>query len=422
MMKVLFLNAPTTFPTNPLPPLGIGFLASILEEKGCHVKIIDLQVEKGPLEQRIVKFNPTLVGITSVTSTYPNAIAIASKIRSFWDCPIIMGGHHVSFQDVQALNSGVVDVVARSEAESIIWDLARALNGQIPLKMVKGISYKEHGTILRTSDAPLIENLDEIPWPARHLLPMEKYREINEFTHVIMSRGCPYSCLFCSCTQMARHTYRIRSPEDVFKEIIHIKETYHYKKISFFDDFFTYKRDTVLKLCSLLKDIDILWSCATRVDYVDFDLLEEMKNSGCVRIFVGAESGNQDILNKVAKGTTLDKIKEVASYTKKLGIDLIPSFVIGLPWDTEETIERTVEFSRALDVGGVWFLPMTPFPGTPLYDHAEEYGIRIVEDDFSRYTTRSIVATNRFLSIDTLKNLYLGALLKNPKVLTPEFM
>lgn len=419
-MRVLFLNAPTRFPTNPMPPLGIGFLAAILEEKGCEVKIIDLQVEDKSLEDEITTFDPVFVGITSVTSTYPNAVTIASHIKSFWDGPIVMGGHHVSFQDEQALETGVVDVVARGEAELTIWDLACAFNNQVPLDQVKGISYRENN-IKQTSDAPLAP-IDELPWPARHLLPMKKYREINDLTHVLMSRGCPYSCLFCSCTQMVRHTHRIRSPENVVDEIKHITKTYNYKKIAFFDDFFTYNRDVVLNLCSYLEEIQILWSCATRADYVDFELLQKMKDSGCFRVFVGAESGSQDILNKVAKGTRLEKIREVAMYAKELGIDLIPSFVIGLPWDTKETIQKTVEFSRSLDVGGVWFLPMTPFPGTPLYDEAEKYGITIVESDFSRYTTRSIVATNQFLSIDALKESYLSALLQNPNVRTPEFM
>jgi radical SAM superfamily enzyme YgiQ (UPF0313 family) len=404
-----------------MPPLGIGFLASILEEKGCEVKIIDLQVEEKSLEDEITQFDPGFVGITSVTSTYPNAVTIASHIKSFWDGPIAMGGHHVSFQDAQALDTGVVDVVARGEAESIIWDLAKAFNGELPLERVRGISYKD-GTIKQTPDAPLIEPIDELPLPARHLLPMEKYREINDLTHVLMSRGCPYSCLFCSCTQMVRHTHRIRSPEHVVDEIIHIKKKYNYDKIAFFDDFFTYNRDVVLTLCSYLEDIQIQWSCATRADYLDFELMQTMRDSGCFRVFVGAESGNQDILNKVAKGTRLEKISDVAFYAREVGIDLVPSFVIGLPWDTEETIEKTVEFSRSLDVGGVWFLPVTPFPGTPLYDDAEKYGMTLVESDFSRYTTRSIVATNQFLSIDTLKEAYLGALLRNPKVRTPEFM
>ena len=421
-MRVLFLNSPTIFPVNPLPPLGIGFLASILEEKGCEVKIIDLQVEGRSIEEEIEKFEPIFVGITSVTSTYPSAIRIASTIKSFWNGPIVMGGHHVSFQDREALETGLVDIVARGEAESTIWDLVQALDGQMPVGKVKGISYRGNGTMVRTCDAPLVEDLDELPWPARHLLPMNRYREMIDLTHVLMSRGCPYACLFCSCTQMTQHTYRIRSPEDVAREVEHVKKTYHFEKIAFFVDFFTYNRDAVLQLCLHLKEICIPWSCATRVDYLNFDLLQEMRNSGCFRIFVGAESGNQEVLNRLAKGTRLDKLKEIASYAKELGIDLIPSFIIGLPWDTEETIQKTVEFSRSLDIGAVWLLPMTPFPGTPFYDHAEKYGIEIVEKDFSRYTTRSIIAANRFLSIDKLKDLYLGALLKNPNIRVPEFV
>lgn len=413
-MRVLFLNAPTSFPTNALPPLGIGFLASVLEEKGCEVKIIDLQVERKSIQKEIEVFDPVCVGITSVTSTYPNAVAIAADVKSFWDGSIIMGGHHVSFQDREALRTGYVDVVVRGEAEKFIWDLIRALDGQIPLRKVKGISYMENGTLIRTPDSPLIKNLDELPWPARHLFPMKIYREIAEITHVLMSRGCPYSCLFCSCTQMARHTYRIRSPRDVANEMEYIKKKYGFKMIDFFDDFFTYNRNVVLELCSYLKETHILWTCVTRVDYLDFDLLRIMRDAGCYRIFVGGESGNQDVLNKLAKGTRLEEIEEVATYTKELGIDLVPSFIIGLPWDTEEKIKKTIEFSHSLDVGSVFFLPMTPFPGTPFYDHAEKYGIQIVEKDFSRFTTRSIVATNQFLSVDKLKELFLSALLQNP--------
>lgn len=405
-----------------MPPLGIGFLASILENRGCDVKIIDLQVEKASLEKEILHFDPHLVGIATVTSTYPAGIEIARSIKSVWNGPVIMGGHHVSFQDAEALDTGLVDVVVRGEAERTIWNLSKALQGDIPLNTVQGISFKKADTIIRTPPAPLVEPLDELPWPARHLMPMQKYREISELTHVLMSRGCPYSCLFCSCTQMVHHTHRIRHPEPVAEEIHHITDTYSFEKIAFFDDFFTYYRDTVIELCELLTELSIQWSCATRVDYLDLELLEKMKDSGCFRIFVGAESGNQNILNKVSKGTSLEKIREVASFTKKVGIDLIPSFVIGLPWDTEKTIQNTVEFSRSLDVGGVWFLPMTPFPGTPLYDEAEKYGITIIEDDFTRYTTRSIVATNQHMSVEKLKELYLGALLQNPRARIPEFM
>ncbi len=419
-MRILFINSPTIFPTNPLPPLGIGYLASILEEKGCTVKIIDLQVESRSIEEEIAQFDPACIGITSVTSTYPPAVELAATIKSFWEGPIIMGGHHVTFQDAEALETGSIDVVARGEAENIIWDLVQAVNGLTSLRTVKGISYREKDTIVRTPDAPLVDNLDEIRWPARHLLPMEKYREMTDLTHVLMSRGCPYSCLFCSCTQMARHTYRIRSPEDVAREIEHIIKRYHFKRITFFDDFFTFDQKRVYQLCSYLKEIQVPWSCATRVDYLDYELLRKMKDAGCFKIFVGAESGDQDTLDNLAKGIHLEKLREIASHTRELGIDLVPSFVIGLPWDTEEKIQKTVEFARSLDVGAAWFLPMTPFPGTPLYDCAEQYGIEIVVSDFSKYTTRSIVATNRFLSIDKLKDLYLSALLQNPNIRPPE--
>lgn len=421
-MRILFINAPSVFPVSPLPPLGVGFLASILEEKGCEVRIIDLQVETRSLEEEIRTFEPLCVGITSVTSTYPSAIKIASAIKSFWNGPLIMGGHHVSFRDREALETGVVDVVARGEAEMTIWDLVRALDGQIPLGKVKGISYTEQGHLKKTPDAPLVETLDELPWPARHLLPMKEYRKAVDVTQVLMSRGCPYACLFCSCTQMTRHTYRVRSPDDVAREIAHIKDEYYFEKIAFFDDFFTYDREIVLALCSHLQDIHVSWSCATRVDFLDADLLQAMKNAGCFRIFVGAESGNQEVLNKLSKGTRLDNLKEIALYTKELGIELIPSFIIGLPWDTEENILKTIEFSHSLNIGPVWFLPMTPFPGTPFYDNAEKYGIEIVEKDFSRYTTRSIIAVNRFMSLEKLKDLYLDALLKNPRVPTPDSM
>ncbi len=421
-MRILFINSPSVFPVSPLPPLGVGFLASILEEKGCEVRIIDLQVENKSLEEEIRVFEPLFVGITSVTSTYPSAVKIAAAIKSFWKGPIVMGGHHVTFRDGEALETGVVDVVARGEAERTIWDLVRALDGQIPLGKVKGISYSENGCVKRTPDAPLVERLDELPWPARHLLPMKTYREAVDVTQVLMSRGCPYACLFCSCTQMTRHTYRIRSPHAVAREIAHIKEAYHFERIAFFDDFFTYDREVVLELCSLLQDIHVSWSCATRVDFLDPDLLQEMKNAGCFRIFVGAESGDQDVLDSLFKGTRLDSLKEIALHTRVLGIELIPSFIIGLPWDTEENIQKTVEFSHSLNIGPVWFLPMTPFPGTPFYDDAEKYGVKIVEKDFSRYTTRSIIAVNRFLSLEKLKELYLDALLKNPRVHTPDSM
>ncbi|MDI6825959.1 MAG: radical SAM protein [Candidatus Aenigmarchaeota archaeon] len=379
------------------PPLGLCYIASMLE-KNHNIKIIDGVTEKLTLQQlrnAIQKFDPDIVGITSTTVSFLRAVDTAKVVKSVdKDIIVILGGPHVSaipketFENYKCFDIGVV-----GEGEYTMLDLLQAIEKQRKLKTIRGIVFRKNRKIIITQGRESIKNLDELPFPARHLLPNfpdvynpPHYEKRLPVAHMITSRGCPYRCIFCTQAVFGR-TWRGNSPKYMLQEVTHLIEKFKIKDILFQDDLFTFSQLRVMEFCDLLinENIDLTWSCSTRVNLVNKLLLEKMYKAGCRTIYYGIESGDQNILNFMNKGITLKHVIKVINLTKLSGIESYGSFILGFPTETPETIEKTIEFALKLPLDAVSFHITVPYPGTVLSQIANQYGTTCRPDDWSRY-------------------------------------
>lgn len=415
-MKTCLINPPSLLPNNwkgnfeVFPPLGLAYIAAVLEENNYDVSIIDgigekwwqinklngnkkyLGMSYKEIVKKVCKLNPDIVGVTAVTSQKRSAFKVAEEIKKVNDdVIIILGGPHASICPLECLSNPFVDFVIIGEGEYTMLDLLK--NKLKNLKRIKGLGYKANRKLVLNDRREPIKNLDELPFPARHLLPMKKYFDAARFaqasrgktkrwTSMITSRGCPFNCVFCSVNITMSRIWRPRSPENVVNEIEHLVDNYKINQISFEDDNMTLNKERVARICDLIveRGIDIEWDTPNgiRADTLDKRLLIKMKNSGCRRICVAPESGDQFVVdNIIGKRLNLKKVEEVVRLCKKIGIRVDAFFVIGLVGETKNQINRTVEFARKLKKLGLTsyvFSIATPFYGTRLYEQAKSLG------------------------------------------------
>lgn len=389
-----------------LPPLGLAMLAAVLKNKGFRVRIIDSIVMNYGNEDilRIVeKEKPKAVGITAITPTYHRAKSLAEDIRNkFPEILLIIGGHHVTIMPQIVMNDTKFDLGVLGEGEETIIEIMnlyktldynyKKIISNSKLEEIDGIIFKKNKKFIVTKPRKLIEDVNTLPYPARELLPMEKYLPLpNQYkrkpvVHMTAIRGCPYNCSFCSNNKIFGRRVRYRSPEKVVEEIEYVMKNYNAREISFWDDMMTVNKGWMHKFCDLIiaKKLDIVWTCYARVDSVDEPMLRKMKKAGCWNIFFGFESGVQELLNNINKGITLEQIKKANDLCKKIGIEVRASFMIALPGETPELARRTIEFAKKLNPDYVQFCITTPYPGTSLYDNAKKYGDLI--EDYSKFS------------------------------------
>ncbi|MHA2305802.1 MAG: B12-binding domain-containing radical SAM protein, partial [Candidatus Hodarchaeales archaeon] len=309
------------------PPLGLGYIAAVLEENGySRIRILDaptLNFSPADYRRYLKRYSPDFLGIQTLTPNFQDAL-LAAQIAKEEKVPIVaLGGYHPSAMPNEnlELSKGNVDVIFRGEAEyTILKFLANTESGK-DWKENLGISYLENGQVKNNPPAPLIQDLDLLPLPARHLLPMDKYRIFGSSfpaTSVLTSRGCPYKCDFCSVSAFYGSKWRPRSPEKIAEEIRYLREVMDLKATAFVDDLFFISNKRVKKLSNeLFKIKDIYWGATTRADKGDFELLNLMRRAGCRLVFVGVESGSQTILDKIQKKTSTSQIERYFDNTKK---------------------------------------------------------------------------------------------------------
>ena len=413
-MKVLLINPPYfnskyKFIGLVAPPLGIAYMAAVLEENNIDVEIIDaaaLEMSWETLETEIKRISPGLVAITALTPTIDKAMLTAELAKK--TCPqatVVMGGYHPTFNYQEILEREYVDVVVMGEGEYTLLDLVETLDEGGDLKNVQGIAY-EGGV---TPPRPLIEDLDELPFPARHLLPMDHYKILNMKLHtatMISGRGCPMQCSFCASAALHGHQLRMRSPENVVDEMEHLINDHDSGMIAFMDDTFTLKPSRVEDICDEIKrrDIDVYWGCTARADTLSEKLLRKLSDSGCITMFLGVESADQQQLDRVNKQMTIEKIRQAFKLSRENDIRTIASVVLGMPGDTKESIERTIKFVRELNPSYALFSLATPYPGTRFYQEAVQDNLIKVKD-WSKYTLLSPVLETVDCSMDELKKM-----------------
>jgi len=394
-MKVLLIN-PWQDTGYPQPPLGLAMIAAVLEKNGYHIKVLDapaLKLTENSILRGIVKEKPDIIGITAMTPTMNSAINMARQIKEMNnDVIIVLGGAHVTLFPEETLQRvPEVDIVVRGEGEQTMFELVKTLeNGDSINSQVLGVTYREKKCIRSSPARPFNSDLDSLPFPAFHLLPMTRYRlhpphgRRMPSIPIITSRGCPYRCIYCSKSVFGGK-YRANSPTYVVDEIEHLMEKFNVREIAFYDDVFTLDKKRVFAICEELgrRRIEIPWTCETRVNLVNKDLVEKMKKAGCYMIAYGVESGTQEILNNLKKDITLEQATRAFELTHKIGIQTIAYFMIGSPGETPKKIEETIKFAKKLDSDFVQFSITTPFPGTELFNLAIKEGI--VSKDWDDY-------------------------------------
>lgn len=403
IMKILFLNLPYEFNISRASrwpektksgtlyyPYWLSYCLGVCEEKGFECNLVDC-ITKGYSVDDTIKevksFNPDYImaEITTPTCAY-DYNTINSIKKACPDVKIIIGGTHATILPEEVLKecSGI-DYVVRQEYDFTVPELICKDN---PAN-VKGVSYREDGEIKHTEDRAPLDNLDELPYVSK---VYQKYLNFDDYAYafaqkpmiqIVSSRGCPNQCNFCSYpSTMGGRLYRTRSISDLADEFDYIlREIPEIKEIFIEDDTFTVNQNRVIDFCDeiIKRGLKPIWSCNTRVD-LKYETMAKMKEAGCRLLVCGYESGNQQVLNDIKKGITLEQSKTFADNARKLGLKVFGCFMIGLTGDNLETIQETYKFAQSVYPDMCFFQQAVPFPGTEFYKWAKENDYLITED------------------------------------------
>ncbi len=397
------------------PPLGLAYIAAVLEEHGfSRNKILDchaLNFSENHYRRYLKRFQPDFLGIQALTTNFFASLK-AAKIAKEEKVPIVaLGGYHPTAMPDESLelSSGNVDIVFRGEAEYSVLEFVKRYEEGRNWETIEGISFKKNGSIIHNRNAPLIKNLDSLPLPARHLLPMDKYKIFGSAfpaTSVITSRGCPFGCDFCSVSAFYGQKWRPRSPEKIAEEIRYLREVMNLKATAFVDDLFFISKKRVKILSRELSKIkDIYWGATTRADSGDLESLNLMRQAGCRLVFIGVESGNQAILDKIHKETSMSQIEKYFDNTRKARMDSLASLSFGFPGESKQTIQNTIEWViNRLDPSLALFTLATPYPGTQFYKEMIQQN-KITEHDYSKYNLFNPITDLSGISREEMKDL-----------------
>ncbi len=384
------------------PPLGLAYIASALKKNKIETSILDTTFNPSfeYVESYLKQQKPDIIGIYVDTIMFNDAIKVI-KIAKKLDIFTIAGGPHPTILPETIIE--YVDVVARGEGEEIIIDIIKNLNN---LEKVNGIWYKENNKIIKNPPKEPIKDMDKIEFPSRDIIDMDNYIKDWHYmdsvnpnlkgTNIVASRGCPYHCTFCQPTLNSIFGAKLkkRSPENLVEEIKQIKKDYKVDAIFFHDDTLTADKKWVREFCNLLEkeNLNLLWSCNTRVDTIDKELMKVMYSVGLRGLHIGVESGSPGILNEIyKKGINLEKVKEVINSARKIGIHTLCFFMLGAPTETKEEINKTIKFAYSLKCDEASFSITSPLPCTDLYNVIKKEGYELSEDfsDFNYYSKRA---------------------------------
>ncbi len=369
----------------PKYPLYLMYAAAVIEKAGFSVTVIDAAERDYDAQTTIdlVKsINPAPI-LTAVEISSPSMdqdVAFSQQLKENVSTHLsVLGAHATVYHEKIIRSFPFIDSVVRGEAFLSLAELAKSIREQSDLSIARGITYRKNSTININEDAPFIDDLDCLPYPARHLLDPSRYL-MGHYTYepqllMITSMGCPYKCIFCLWSKVLHKSkVFLRSPQNVVKEMVFLKENYGAREIYFDDDCFNISISRVLDICrEIIKNkITTPWITEMRCNNVTFEMLKTMKEAGCIKILYGVESGNQEILDNAKKNLNLEQIRNAFMLTKKAGIKSHATFMFGLPGETEETIHKTVEFAKELNPDTIQCSIALPYPGTEFYDLAKK--------------------------------------------------
>ncbi len=405
-MKVLLINpgyqqvyekVPTVAGKNP--PINLACLAAYLREHNINVSILDAEAEEISLENigRYISKDVDVIGVGAVTPTINNAVQILKVAKEVNpDCKTVVGGCHITALPKETMEQfPVIDYGVIGEGEITTLELINAIKKKNKsFSRIKGLVYRNKNLIRINQPRPLIENLDSLPFPAYDLLPMNLYSPpahhtslgkripLKPFTIYFTGRGCPYQCTYCAAKLMWNRRTRYKSIKKVMEEIDILVNKYKIRNLEIDDETFTLDKQRVMEFNKELRNrnYNLKYNCITRVDTVDKELLQDMKNSGCYFVRYGVESGSQKILDAMKKGITVQKIKDTFKITNKIGLTNSASFIIGYPGETWETFNETMKLSKKIKPTLAYFFVIIPIVGTELYKYAKENNLLLHEN------------------------------------------
>jgi anaerobic magnesium-protoporphyrin IX monomethyl ester cyclase len=377
-----------------LPPLGLAYLAAALEKANYTVKIVDAFADGLDFEETLAALENRyrIVGFYCHTQNVPAIIAMAERLKKAEHPPhVIVGGPHATAMPEECVSgNSVVDAAAFGEGELTIVELVDCLLHGKPLGAVKGIFYREDGQVKSTGPRPQIQNLDTLPMPAYHLLPMKKYRSFIEadgqsIVHIIGSRGCFNDCNYCHSTKMWGPTVRWHSPERVMEEIDHLEKTYDVKFFQFFDDIFTLdaKRVKVLMKEFRQRKLQKRWVCSTRIDLLTEEVVKDLSEGGVHHVAIGIETVNDRLLKVINKNVTKEQTLKTVALCNKYRVPVMGMFILGLPTETTAEAQETLDFAKATDFHIAIFSFLTVYPGTNFWHMLKSSPY--LQKDFSKY-------------------------------------
>lgn len=400
---------------NVIPPLGLGYLAAVLRKEGIEVEIIDCTISpsQDDLIRLVTEERPDIVGISATTPSFESAKMVSQNIKRISpETLIVLGGAHVSAIPEESLLEESFDLGVLGEGEVTFLEIVKAyLNDKDTraFRKIKGIAFREKERVIKTGPREFIENLDELPFPARDLMPPLKnyhptpasYRKLP-LGVVMTSRGCPMHCTFCDRAVFG-NCHRSRSPQNVMDEIEELIKRYGAQEIRFFDDTFTLKEDFVFGLCDEMerRRLRFPWTCLTTVLTATCDMLKRMREVGCWQVLFGLESGDDGMLKLLKKGNTVEANRRAVRWAQEADLEVRADFIIGTPGETMKSLNNTLNFALEMNLDYAHFNKFVPFPGTEIYHKLIDQGYAF---DFSKGSSI----------------LNHGALLYVPDALTPQ--
>ena len=419
-MDVLFINPPWYKKSGNIwknisscmPPFGLALLASLARENNYSVSILDcnaLQLGLDKIKDNLPESCPRFVGLTATTVLSENALTIAQIVKEKYpETKVIMGGVHATLMPREVLQNPAIDYIVLGEGEYSFLDLISGLDP----RLIRGIGFKENGQAVLNPAREIIHDLNSFPMLAYDLLPMNKYYAASGSYKrrpsfgIITSRGCPGRCTFCKGNILGS-VIRFRTADKIFQEISYLQKNYGIRDITFYDDTFTTNKKNVHDFCDLIleNNFNLTWCCFSRVDTVNFELLEHMRKAGCYQIMYGVESADEQILKTINKIITLDKVKDTVQATKKAGIEVRLAFMLGNPGETEETIKKTIKYAISLDPDLVSFNITTPYPGTEMFNWADKNNY-LIHKNWSEYDLSRPVMELPSISKDRILKYY----------------
>ena len=368
-----------------LPPLNLAYIASYIRSKGYEVMLLDANVLNLNYKEiifRLKNFNPDVILYTMVTFDFFNTLHWIQNIKKEINVPTIIGGPHLSIFPKETLSYDAIDYAVIGEGWDTIIELLDSIEHNKNKKNIKGLVYKKDNKIIKNEERPWKTSLDNVPFPARDLLPNEKYNAIitkkKPITTMIAGSGCPFQCAYCFSTPLI-----FRSAKNIVDEMEECVNKYGIKEIMFYDETFTLNKKRVIETMDEIRKrkLDVIWGIRTRPDTVDEEIIRKMAENGCIRINFGIESGDIGILKNINRITTPEQAKKAVEWSHKYGIETFGFFMLGCPEDTVETINKTIQLAIDLDLDFAQFTKLTIRPNTLLYAQMKkETGTKYWED------------------------------------------